>query len=427
MRYVIDVTQLVHWSGNLTGIPRVTDELAIRFCNNSSLDVVFISWVKELSAMCEIDFAKTRKHRGNGIDYLITSEKSSIPTYATPELKILAKKMAKRIARKSRLDRTNIVQKAKILNHNQEVKSYKIYTPEHSDKLFIPWGEWWDQNWLDKVKQYHENGVKIYPICHDILPMLVPQFSGNSASLAAFVAQIFPLAETVLTPSESTKRDLAEWMQKHTIHVPDIQAFRLGEDFTLPKVTASDKEMTKRYAVKKDSYLISVGTIEPRKNHTLLYYTYKLAASRGIPLPKLLIIGRIGHDTSEIVKFIREDPTMTGWLEIYNNVSDQDLNWLYQNSMFTVMPSFYEGWGMPVIESIARGKSAICSNSSSLLEMPDDCVLRFDPASTDECLHSILKMMEPATLNRYRQAVKKYQPHLWDKSFEQVVNILGDK
>lgn len=425
MKYIIDVTQLVHWSGNLTGIPRVMDELAVRFASNGDVEAVFVSWVKELGAMCELDFTSTRIHRGNGIDYF-TASSGSTSSLATPPVKVLVKKVIKKAAAKSRFDRTGFYSKAKKLSHTHETKNYKIYVPQSNDKLFIPWGEWWDQNWLNTVKSYHAAGVKIYPVCHDILPMLVPQFSGNSSSLSEFVKQIFPISSTVLTPSKSTKRDLAEWMKVHSLPVPNIQSFRLGEDFTINGVVVSDVDMARKYAIEKDNYLLAVGTIEPRKNHTLLYYTYKLAVARGIKLPKLLIVGRVGHDTSEIIKFIREDPEMADRVEICTNVSDEDLDWLYQNCMFTVQPSFYEGWGMPVIESIARGKSAICSNTSSLVEMPTTCVLRFHPASTDECLQAIQKMMEPSRLKRYRVAVSKYKLHSWDDSFKQVITILGD-
>ena len=69
-RYVIDITQLVHWSGNLTGIPRVMDELAVRFYEDAKVDTVFVSWVKELGQMCEVDFKITRSHRGSDIHFV---------------------------------------------------------------------------------------------------------------------------------------------------------------------------------------------------------------------------------------------------------------------------------------------------------------------------------------------------------------------
>lgn len=430
MRYVIDITQLVHWSGNLTGIPRVMDELAIRFLEDESRETVFVSWVRELGQMCEVDFAKTRPHRGDGIDYISKYKSSPVnnPQGATTQSPAvsptrLAKKVVKKIAIKSRFDRTALYKKALSTKRLAELQSYKPYVPVAGDAFFIPWGEWWDQNWLNLVKDYAAHDVKIFPLCHDILPMVVPQFSGNSGSLAEFVSQIFPIATRVLTISKSTKNDLARWMQQHDLKVPEIDIFRLGENFTFPKVS-TDNTIADKYDIKKDGYIVYVSTIEPRKNHNLLYYVYKLAKSRNIELPKLLIIGRVGHDVDKLIKKIKTDPEVNQSITICNNVDDVELNWLYQNCLFAVAPSFYEGWGMPVLESIARGKSVVCSNTSSLLEMPEDCVIFFNPASTDECLTAITEMMKPKVLANYRQSAQRYKLHTWNDSYDQVINIL---
>jgi glycosyltransferase involved in cell wall biosynthesis len=422
MRYVIDVTQLVHWPGNLTGIPRVMDELAIRFAQQKSENSIFVSWVREVGEMCVIDFQKTRQHRGSGIDYIRTSNEPMAA--ASSATKTLAKKVIKKLAAKSRLDRTNVFKAVAETNRTAEAQSYKVYTPEKEDAFFIPWGEWWEQAWLDKVTDYSQRNVAIYPLCHDVLPMTVPHFSGNSESLAAFVTQIFPLATTVITQSKSTKKDLTTWMESQSLAIPPIKIFRLGEDFSTTTKGVDAEAITSKYGVAANEYLLYVSTIEPRKNHTLLYYTYKLAKSRGITLPKLLIIGRVGHDTSEIIKFIKEDPDVHGSLQICDYVSDDELGWLYAHCRFTVVPSFYEGWGMSVVESIAKGKPAVCSNTSSLVEMPKGCVTYFNPSSTDECLDAIINMNNPATLKKYQEQASNYTLHSWDDSFKQLIKIL---
>ena len=426
MRYIIDVTQLVHWPGNLTGIPRVMDELAIRFHTHNVKNVIYVSWVKELGEMCEVDFLKTRPHRGKGIDYIYDNTATRL-SHVSPKIGSPLRRIVKKIAAKSRLDRTQAYKKMASKAFNHEMQKYKVYRVEKSDRMFIGWGEWWDQNWLNKIKTFASEGSSIYPVCHDILPMLVPQFSGNSSSLADFITQVFPVAKSVIVPSESTKRDLTEWMKNQALDVPDIKIFSLGEDFTISEAKISDSDMIKKYKIKKNDYLVYVSTIEPRKNHTLIYYTYKLAASRGISLPKLLIIGRVGHDTSQIIKFIKEDPEVNHLIKICDYVVDDELNWLYKNCKFTIFSSFYEGNGITVIESIARGKPAVCSSNSSLNEISDRFVIRFNPASTDECLTAITEMLKPTTLKKYTKNTQEYSPLSWDGSFQQVLNILKGK
>lgn len=431
MRYVIDVTQLVHWPGNLTGIPRVMDELAARFLADKTTNTVFVTWVKEVGQLCEIDFGSTRKTRGSHIAYKRKSSSEAVDSSGIADsllnssMSQFGKKAAKKLAVKSRLDRTQLYKKTIASKQELEAKTYVTYKPSSGDKLFIPWGEWWDQNWLNLIASFRKSGVNIYPVSHDILPMVVPQFSGNSSSLASFVTQVFPLSTRILAVSESSKKDVTNWMKYRKLTVPPIDVFRLGEDFTIKDITLDSKKMEQKYDVNAGKYLIFVSTIEPRKNHQLLYYTYKLAKSRGIELPKIIIVGRVGHDVELLIKTIREDPDTASSISIQNNVDDNDLHWLYQHSMFTVVPSFYEGWGMSVLESITRGKPAVCSATSSLLEMPKDCVLFFNPASSDECLSAIVEMSKPATLKKYTANTKKYTPHSWDASYQQVLAILG--
>ena len=433
MRHVIDVTQLVHWSGNLTGIPRVMNELAVRFLEDTTQDAIFVSWVKEVGQMCLVDFDKTRHHRGNGITYAKKSEPVTATTSTDDSavrsiaLKQQVKRVIKKMAAVSRLDRTELFQKMLTTKRDLEVQSYKPYVPEKGDKFFIPWGEWWDQNWLTLIASYTQEKVEVYPVCHDILPMVVPQFSGNSSSLVDFVEQIFPISTKVLAVSESSKRDVAAWMKARNLSVPTITVFRVGEDFSFKKSASDQSILSKKYGVSADEYLLCVGTIEPRKNHAILYYTYKLAHEKGISLPKLLIVGRVGHDVAEIINLIKNDPEVNTSITILNDVNDDDLALLYQNSKFTIMPSFYEGWGMPVLESISRGKPVITSNTSSLLEMPDDCVIRFNPSSTDECLTAIQAMSKPSILKAYRTATKNYKPHTWDDSYRQVIQAIEEK
>lgn len=436
VRFVIDITQLVHWPGNLTGIPRVMDELALRFMNDGKVDAIFVSWVKELEQMCEVDFRKSRPNRGKGITFVTKDRNtaaSSLEEKDILDIRILrasspdvVKKAVKNLAVKSRFDRTSIYRKVLSTKRSIELQSYKPYIPESGDKLFIPWGEWWDKNWLALMKDFSVLGVEIYPVCHDILPMIVPQYSGNSSSLEEFIIQVFPVSKTVVANSNSTKQDLDGWMKSKGLSVPSIKTFRLGEDFTFSK-NAHTSSVAKKYSVEKSGYIMYVSTIEPRKNHTLLYYVYKLAKSRDISLPKLLVIGRVGHDSNVLIKIIQNDPEVNQNILICNNVDDTELNWLYENCLFSVAPSFYEGWGMPVLESIARGKPVVCADTSSLREMPADCIIFFNPSSTDECLSAITSMLETKVLEKYIENTKKYKPHSWDESYQQVLAIMEEK
>ena len=78
-----DVTQLIHHNGKITGIPRVMHELAVRFRTERE-NVVFVSWVKEIQALCEVDLDKSLAHRGKEIFYLHGNQTAAPAATAHP-------------------------------------------------------------------------------------------------------------------------------------------------------------------------------------------------------------------------------------------------------------------------------------------------------------------------------------------------------
>ena len=165
---------------------------------------------------------------------------------------------------------------------------------------------------------------------------------------------------------------------------------------------------------------MTVGTIEARKNHTLLYYVYKLAKSRGIDLPVSVIVGRRGWKTEQIYDFMTQDPEVKDKFVFLHDASDENLSWLYSHAKLSVIPSFCEGWGMPIAESVARGTPCICSNKTSMIEVAEGYVEHFDPSSTDECLERIVTMLTPESQKKWRTKCAEYKQTTWDESYTSV-------
>jgi glycosyltransferase involved in cell wall biosynthesis len=436
-RLIYDVTQLAHWSGNITGIPRVMNELAIRL-RQQDQEAVFAVWVKDIQGFCEIDLDKTLAHRGHGIAYLHIGDTHPAPDAEASRPGVA---MATKAPRSSltfrRVAKAGIVRTARIngnLAHNLErrarqweMKHYKRVTLCKDDILVIPWGEWWDVNFTECLISAHGKGVKLVQIIHDLGPTIWPQFFEQvKISPTSYNKKILPLAGLVLVPSQNTKKELIGWLKQNKLYVPKIEVFREGDDLRVAEAKkTTDPEFTKS-GLNGGDFIMCVGTVEAKKNHALFYYTYKLAKLRGIELPKLVIVGRRGYHTENIIDIMNLDPDVRDKFIFLFNTSDQELSWLYDHCMFTVLPSFHEGWGIPIAESVARGVPCICSNTSSMVEIAEDCVEHFSPASSDECLAAIKRWLEPAKLEVARERTRKYVPFSWDKSFEQVKKYLKE-
>lgn len=427
----VDVTQLVHWDGKLTGIPRVMYELSIRFSNEGN--VRFVSWVKELKSYCEIDFPRTLAE--NHIHY-ITKDQEFMPKPVNSETRTIpattnttnSKKAIKKALNKA-IDSTKYIRggaPARIRSQISKAKarSYKKITLSTNDSVFIPWGEWWDKNFLSMIVRAGKAGAKISTIIHDVGPMVVPHLSGNSASLADYCSTVVPVSDMVFVNSQYTKKTLVDWLKRHQLNVPPISVFKIGDNFERKESKKPDNKVFAESGLNGGDFILTVGTVELKKNHIFYYYVYKLAAERGIELPKLVIAGRRGYGTETNIDLMMKDPALKDKFVFQFNTSDEELAWLYENTKFSLFASFYEGWGMPLAESLFHGTPVISARSTSLVEIGEGIIDRFTQASTDECLAAVMKMLDQDYLKSKRQAVSTYNPSLWQDAYNTITRTM---
>lgn len=410
---VIDVTQLAEWQGKLTGIPRVMNELSLRFGTTS--DCRLVVWDKVAHDFRDITLQQLAAER-------VTSVPEAAPQPSHMRVKRVVRAVETRLPGAERARRrlqSMVVQRRTARREVASGPAGAAIAPD--DVLFILWGAWDDGVYINTVLSLADRGTRLVQVAYDMLPLVTPQFSGHATdALNNYVTQIYPKCSLLLSISEHTKRDLISWLTAHDLHVPPIRVFRLGDDFAMSKPSRPTDAVFKKSGCKGDDYILVVGTIEARKNHTLLYYTYKLAQQRGVALPKLVIVGRRGWLTDNIFTLMTTDPETAPNFVFLQNTTDEELAWLYEHCLFTVYPSFYEGWGLPIAESIAHGVPCIASNTSSMPEVAGDLISYFSPVSTEECLEAVSVMLQPKQLKAAKEKVKRYQPTSWDTTFETV-------
>ncbi|MDB5168811.1 MAG: glycosyltransferase [Candidatus Saccharibacteria bacterium] len=421
-RLVIDVTYLAHWQGKLTGIPRVIQELASRYAA-STTPCVFVVWDNQASEFIAVDIDLTMKNRGSSLHYLSRTGKSKNARGAK------AAQTSEKVLRKLRLTNTALVPDSLTARLSESrIRAYECIKPGKDDQLLMLMGEWHNQKYIDRVVEAKQSGASLIQVSYDVLPLVQPQYSGHSTdTMDNYNRTVMPLCDLILAISENTKNDLAAWLKQQELRCPPVRVFRLGDDF---QRAANKKPLTTEFTRAKISggdYILSVGTIEARKNHTLLYYVYKLALQRGIILPPLVIVGRNGWKASDFFDIARADPETKDRILFLTDADDQELSWLYDNALFSVYPSFYEGWGLPIAESIMRDVPCIASNTSSMIEIAGDLIDYFSPASADECLAAITHLLNPKGLDNAKKRIKQYQPYTWDKSFKQVDSFIKEQ
>ncbi len=431
----IDITQLVHWPGKLTGIPRVIEELAKRFGKNTDFDAVFVSWVKDIGAFCVVDLEASLAQRGKGIVY-VPKGKEGVSSHGSqssrPSFVSRAQQVAKPYAHKAVNSLGRVSPRVANRLKNQAVgrmaANYQQWDPQQAYVLFIPHGEWWDDSYIDVVKRAALKGVRIVQLIHDMLPVVTPQYSGHATrSFTNYCTQVLPICNLILAISKSTETDIITWLKSQKLDVPKIAVFHEGEDFSFASAQKPTDEVFVGSGLKGKDYILCVGTVEARKNHTLLYYVVKLAKQKGVALPKIVVVGRRGWKTENFFDIAQDDPETKEQMIFLTDTSDNELSWLYDHCLFTIYPSFYEGWGLPIAESVSRGVPCICSNTSSMKEVAPDYVSFFSPASTDECLAAVQKMLDPKNLDKAKQKLKNYHGTTWNDAYNDIASIMKEQ
>ncbi|WP_168200335.1 glycosyltransferase family 4 protein [Protaetiibacter larvae] len=418
LRRIVDITYLAHWPGRVTGIPRVISE----YCRRARPDDVFVVWENETRRFVEVDPLGTAEQHGRGIAYRLRGGRGvgvaralrfGGAGRASRELRRLG--AARGSERVSALARR--LARFRALEHREVL-------PGAQDVFVTFMGQWHDQSYIDAILAADVRGAAVVQFSYDMLPIVAPHLSGHSTvPMTSYLTQVLPVTDLVLSISENSRRDLVEWAAAEGVAHGPVEVFRLGDDFG--SVRDSPERTGVPDELREDGFVLCVGTVEARKNHVLLYYVYRAAVEREIDLPPLVVVGREGWHAGDVFRMLQDDPALRGRVHVLSDASDEALAWLYANCRFTIYPSMYEGWGLPVAESLAWGKPVVASRSSSMPEIAGELIDYFDPFSQEECMAAILRLTGASELQEALGRVRRYRPTPWSDVVDVLNRLIG--
>ena len=293
------------------------------------------------------------------------------------------------------------------------------------DLIFTAGHNWDHPEHFQALIGYTERGVQLGTLYYDIIPILFPFTYGPGfvPLFETWLQESLQRSACAFAISESSARDVAAYSRKHGYKTPQVHTLRLGDD--LP---GSDEVVSDRIAEKTSvRYILSVGTIEYRKNHNLLLDTWRyMIDDLGVTPPNLYIVGRLGWLHNDIPYQLDNDPRLAGRVAVLSDLSDADLKHLYQNALFTVYPSIYEGWGLPIAESLGFGKVCVASNTSSMVEIAPGLVRFAHPRMVSEWAEQISELSENPDVLAAEEAriAAEYSLGTWEQSAAQLARGL---
>ncbi|MEZ4888881.1 MAG: glycosyltransferase family 1 protein [Chitinophagales bacterium] len=264
--------------------------------------------------------------------------------------------------------------------------------------------------------------IKRITVIHDLTPLLFPQFHRFHSQLLQriFLKIILKKTNLILSNSQHTTQDITQFFP---FTKSKISTILLGGDSEFRPV-ASRTYLDKNEV--SQTYFLFTGTIEPRKNLTLLLEAYHQFRKRIEERVLLIITGKEGWKTTDFHQKLekhafRQDIILTGFVE------KKSLIELYSHSLALIYPSLYEGFGLPVLEALSCQTNVICSNRSSLPEVGGDVAYYFNPESAEDLLQQMIVVYTNPQANQDKllAQAEKFSWKKYANSFVQELSHLG--
>jgi glycosyltransferase involved in cell wall biosynthesis len=255
---------------------------------------------------------------------------------------------------------------------------------------------------------------------HDLSPLEHPEWF--TPAFAAWYGYLIPRlvkrVRRILTVSEFSKNRIVERLRVPEDRLVIVQPGVDTDKFHPLASAAPGSSLPKRY-------ILFVGSFEPRKNLERLVRAWQiLQATPGVAQSgvDLVLAGLPGRSFRSI--------DTDGWprgIHTLGYVGDENLPLLYAGAMAFVLPSLYEGFGLPVLEAMACGTPVLVSKNTALAETSAGAALSFDPLNINEIASALCKVIEDGKLRQKLRlkGLQRVQDYSWERAAGQVLEILN--
>jgi glycosyltransferase involved in cell wall biosynthesis len=402
-RLLFDISDLVYYIGehaNLTGIQRVQSSIVLAILGN------------ELFPQARLTFlsfnARTRNWVAVPTGFLFTL----LEDILLPE----DERLVSFPAEEARYG---------VLPGGREFTGFGVLDDGSASVLCLLGAAWVHQDYLHRVLALKRQfGTKFVMTVHDLIPIYARETCDQDTArvFEEFMQRALRHADHLLSVSENTAADLRRYTAALQIPTPPITVTRNGSSFGefLPKLEAEGDLLAEDLP---DRFVLFVATIEGRKNHDLMFKIWQRLIADGDDPPALVCVGRLGWKSSAFISALVETDYLGGRIRLLRDISDADLRLLYRRCLFTVCPTFYEGWGLPIGESLAMGKICISSDRASVPEVAGEFGVYIDIDDVDASLAAIRGMIADAPKRKRLEAKirRDYKPITWHSVADKVV------
>lgn len=312
----------------------------------------------------------------------------------------------------------------------EEYSAGKAFGLRAGDSVVVLGAFWVIENAVARYVALRRSGVKIVVLIHDIIPITHPEFCESSLTdtFNSFCVHVLQIANLILTVSDYSRETVAKYLSTRGIAAPPIKTLRSAHNTWASKGGVERPPSLEVQDILQRPFALYVSTIEVRKNHTLLFRVWKELIERHgeSAIPTLVFVGRPGWRVRDLMDQLESTAFLDGKIKIIHGLSDDDLARLYKGALFSAMPSFVEGWGLPIGESLIHGTPCIASNTSSMPEVGGDYVTYVDPYNVTDAMSSFERMILDSKFRENQQIriKKQFVSRTWSDVAEDLVEFM---
>jgi glycosyltransferase involved in cell wall biosynthesis len=279
------------------------------------------------------------------------------------------------------------------------------------------------------LQQWHQSaqakGHKICYFVHDLIPIEYPQFARAEHTKINHdrIAGVLQFASGILVNSQATKASLANFGGGDG-HLLPVLVAPFG-----PTLTSGVEDNNPQYAqLKRRPYFLCIGTIEPRKNHLMLINIWRdLMVSLPMEkIPYLVFAGRRGWENKVIIALLERSIAEGVPIIELGNLNDRELSGLIHDARAVLMPSFAEGFGLPVAEALAAQCPVVASDIAAHQEVGGNAPLYIAPTDNAAWRRAILHFASDSSDVRSERvnAAKNWRPNTWLAHFDSLLDFM---
>jgi glycosyltransferase involved in cell wall biosynthesis len=245
------------------------------------------------------------------------------------------------------------------------------------DMVVLADQSWNYQAWVTAARA-REQGAKVILLVHDLIPLRHPEFCDPlfTKVFENWLAKMVSCVDAIVCNSEATQEDLLVYLSSQHLHRPATAHIKLGSDLHGCCEVGNVRNALESFVGGTMPCFLAVGTVEPRKNYSLMLEVFEQLWATGAEV-RLLICGRRGAGGVEFVERLamhKEQGRRLLWIA---DASDSEIACLYLRCRALIFPSVAEGFGLPLVEARTRGCPVIASDLPVFVELADAGVWLF--------------------------------------------------